>query len=105
MKPSPLPWTIYDDGPNGLDIIMCHKESENGGENYDIAAMCDDLPDAERKSNAALIVQAVNAHEELIDAIELAMKTLLPAKDHKAVLGAYLILQEALAQIEKGGEK
>lgn len=53
-KHTPGPWTIYDDGEDGSDIIMAHID----GENSDIAEMSRDLPPAQRKANAALIASA-----------------------------------------------
>jgi len=54
MKHTTAPWTLYDDGPDGSDIVMAHVD----GDNYDIAEMSTERPPEERKANAQLIAAA-----------------------------------------------
>jgi uncharacterized protein YfeS len=54
-KFTPGPWVIYDDGPDGSDVILAHIDEEN----YDIAYIAaDERPEDEKKANARLIAAA-----------------------------------------------
>lgn len=48
------PWVVYDDGPDGSDVILAHLDEEN----YDIAYIADERPEDEKKANARLIAAA-----------------------------------------------
>ncbi len=70
---TPGPWGIYDDGPDGSDVILAHVD----GENYDIAYISNDAsegrPEGERKANARLIA-AAPALLEALKACERALE-------------------------------
>ena len=70
LKHTPLPWTIFKAGigeENGDGIASLWREGE------------------EREANAALIVRAVNAHEDLVKALDHAVNII---REH--------VLQDAL---------
>lgn len=64
------PWSIYDDGPGGSDVILAHIN----GANYDIAYISNDetegRPENERAANARLIASAPDLLAALKDARE-----------------------------------
>ena len=60
---TPLPWRTLS---NGRDAFIEHVNDSSGQKR--IAFMC--LPVIEREANAALIVRAVNCHQELVDALK-----------------------------------
>jgi len=65
MSHTPGPWAIYDDGPNGSDVILANVE----GENWDVAYIsndsCESRPENERKANSRLIAAAPELLERL----------------------------------------
>ena len=64
---TPGPWVIYDDGPDGSDVILAHIDEEN----YDIAYIAaDERPEDEKKANARLIAAAPDLLEALRAAVE-----------------------------------
>lgn len=63
-KHTPTPWVN-----NGEGIIVC-----NDGDVFTMSTTL--LDDKEREANAAFIVKAVNCHDELVEALEIAYKNL-----------------------------
>lgn len=98
---SVTPWVVYDDGlaEDSSDIIMAHID----GENYDIAAMSDELPVEVRKANAAHIVRCVNSHDALLEAAEDVIKARDVGMGKSAIDLRYKLLEDAV-KAAKGEE-
>lgn len=66
------PWSIYDDGPGGSDVILAHIN----GDNYDIAYISNDeidgRPENERAANARLIASAPDLLQMVRNLVDLA---------------------------------
>ena len=67
---TPTPWSIDKETINDPDVVI---ESKSG---CFVAQVSSDADDTEAQANAAFIVRAVNAHEELLDNIRQAIRAL-----------------------------
>jgi hypothetical protein len=66
---TPRPWGLYDDGPEGSDIIRGRVDDDN----YDLAVIPTEedegRPYPERKANAEHVLKCVNNHDALLHTI------------------------------------
>lgn len=58
VRHTPGPWTIYDDGPDGSDVILANVDNENWDIAYVSNDVCEARPELERKANSHLIAAA-----------------------------------------------
>lgn len=79
-NPSPLPWVVEDGGecvrayPKDPECLDCEAEG------LTICTLDDTMNAAAMKANAALIVNAVNAHSALVEALDEAYR------EHRAAM-------------------
>lgn len=86
---TPTPWEN-----DGEVIIAPHK-------NYaSIASTIDDpqIDEQKQKTNFAFIVQAVNCHDELVEALDMAIRALRDNDIDTSMAGEFEILTDALAK-------
>lgn len=104
---TPGPWVIYDDGPDGSDVIMAHVNDEN----YDVAYISNDeseaRPESERKANAHLIAAApamLEALKGLLEAVEDETPDTLIVQtgSHDAAIKARRAIVQATGRVGKG---
>lgn len=114
-KASPRPWR-WDFGDNGIDYSnkYCQITDVDGDL---VIADVNDLFDKEiGRANAALIVEAVNSHDELVSALEKARRVLAMLTEPSAIrstqvhqawgqaVEAELAARTALASIQETGD-
>ena len=96
-----LPWRVYD-GPNGKRYILAGDGPVNRNQIVWAETTCPD-----NRANAAFIVSAVNAHDELVGALKLAEVSLLRLSTQRGPFnnaqGTLDVIRAALAKA--GGAK
>lgn len=102
MKPqhTPTPWTVSERQAMGIGHQAVISEMTD-----EVIARMDFLNEDDGKSNAAFIVRAVNAHEDMKAALEQCegfLKAMMDLEKHK---GARALLVKVLQALKKGEEK
>jgi hypothetical protein len=96
MAHTPGPWTIYDDGPCGSDIVLAHCDDENWDICFLSAGEPECRPACERKSNARLIAAA----PELLVVVKRVIDMANCAMEYEGVDDAHT-LKRAMERISK----
>lgn len=93
-KHTPIPWRV---SPHSSKVFCWVERADGGSKKGQPVLGCDLRADAE------LIVRAVNAHEELLDAARAALALIRSLKERDGFAGAYAnehVLAQAIAKAE-----